>query len=71
MQKFTAFINKYGILFHSLSILFWLWLISNGIQTMQTEELPLTKKIAFGGLIMFLFLSIFNLYRAIIKRKQS
>ena len=36
MQKFTAFINQYGILFHSLSILFWLWIISNGIEKMQT-----------------------------------
>ncbi|MEK8180870.1 hypothetical protein WMW71_11015 [Flavobacterium buctense] len=71
MQKFTAFINKYGILFHSLSILFWLWIISNGIQRMQTEELPLTKKIAFGGIVMFLFLSVFNLYMAIKRRKQN
>lgn len=71
MQKFTAFINKYGILFHSLSIIFWLWIISNGIQRMQTEELPLTKKIAFGGIVMFLFLSIFNLYMAIKRRKQN
>jgi hypothetical protein len=69
MQKFIAFINKYGILFHSLSIVFWLWLISNSIERMQTEELPLTKKIAFGGLIMFLCLSIFNLYRALKQRK--
>jgi cell division protein FtsW (lipid II flippase) len=71
MQKFTAFINKYGIVFHSLSILFWLWIISNGILRMQTEALPLTKKIAFGGVVMFLFLSIFNLYMAIKRRKQD
>ncbi|MFN3969601.1 hypothetical protein [Flavobacterium sp.] len=71
MQKFTAFINKYGILFHSLSILFWLWIISNGIQRMQTEALPLTKKIAFGGIVMFLCLSCFNLYMAIKRRKQN
>jgi hypothetical protein len=69
MQKFIAFINKYGVLFHGLSILFWLWLIANSIERFQTEELPLTKKIAFGGIVMFFFLSCFNFYRALKQRK--
>jgi len=70
MNRLTAFINKYGIIFHSLSILFWLFILSNAFQKFQSGDLPLKSKIAFGGCFLFLILSIFNLYRSLKQRKN-
>jgi len=71
MEKFIGFINKYGIVVHSLSILFWLWLISLNHEKMQLGNTNLPTKISFYFGIFLLLLSTFNLINAIRKFKNK
>jgi hypothetical protein len=71
MQKIVAFINKYGIVVHSLSILFWLWLITLNYQKMQLGETNLPTKISYYFGFFLLALSTFNLINAIRKFRNK
>ena len=71
MNKFIAFINKYGIIVHTLSILFWLWVINMNYQKMQLGDSNLPTKISFYFGFFLLALSTFNLINAIRKFKNK
>jgi hypothetical protein len=71
MEKFVAFINKYGIVVHLLSMLFWVWLISLNYEKMQLGNTNLPTKISYYFGIVLLLLSTFNLINAIRKFKNK
>ena len=71
MNKFVAFINKYGIAVHLLSVIFWLWLISLNYEKMQLGDTNLPTKISFYFGCVLLILSTFNLINAVRKFKNK
>lgn len=71
MGKIVAFINKYGIVVHLLSVIFWMWLISLNYEKIQLGNPNLPTKISFYFGIVLLVLSTFNLINAIRKFKNK
>ncbi len=71
MQKFVAFVNRYGIIVHLLSILFWLWIITINYEKMQLADVNLPVKVSFYFGCVLLMLSVFNLINAIRKFKNK
>lgn len=66
IQKFHDFVNQYGILFHSLSLAFWLWILNMNVNNPERNNMPL--KIFFYATIVFIVLSLFNLIISIRKK---
>ncbi len=71
MNKFVAFIHRYGIVVHLLSLIFWLWLISINYEKMQLGDANLPTKISFYFGCVLLLLSTFNLINAVRKFKNK
>lgn len=71
MQKVIAFLNKHSLILNSLSILFWLYIIYNNYQTAISENSFEERKGYFIIPVIFIFLSIFNMYMAQKRKNQG
>lgn len=69
IQKFHDFVNRYGILFHSFSLVFWLWILDMNINNPERDQMPL--KISYYFTIVFIVLSIFNLILSVRRKIKS
>ena len=69
IQKFRDFVNRYGILFHSFSLVFWLWILDMNINNPERHQMPL--KISYYFTIVFIVLSIFNLIVSVRRKIKS
>ncbi|MGL2963333.1 hypothetical protein ACSVH2_05890 [Flavobacterium sp. RSB2_4_14] len=67
IKSFTDFVDKHGIVFHSLSLVFWVWILNLNINNPDRDKL-LGLKISFYITIVFIVLSIFNLIMSVIKK---
>lgn len=65
------FINKYAIPINSLSILFWIWIISLNIDKIQLDKTGTVSKAPLYIGIVLLVLSTFNLISALLKRRKK
>lgn len=65
------FINKYAIPINSLSILFWIWMISLNNEKIQLDKTGTVSKVPLYIGIALLFLSTFNLITALLKRRKK
>ncbi|MGV3697401.1 hypothetical protein [Flavobacterium sp.] len=70
MQKIVAYINKHSIVINSVCIAFWLWVIYENYQNAKTENSFEDRKYYFIVPVLFILLSIFNMYMAQ-KRKRA
>ncbi len=70
MQKIVAYFNKHSIIINSCCIAFWLYIIYTTYQTARAENTLEERKVFFIVPVLFIFLSIFNMYMAQ-KRKRA
>jgi len=70
MQKIIAFLNRHSLILNSLCIVFWLYIIYNNYQTAKSENSFEERKSYFIIPIIFILLSIFNMY-LVQKRKNK
>ncbi|WP_298121676.1 hypothetical protein [Flavobacterium sp.] len=71
MQKFLAFLNKYAFVFNSISIVFWLYIIYANYRQIEAENSGDERNKFYIVPILFILLSIFNIYMANKRRKQN
>ena len=71
MQKIVAFLNKYAFIFNSLSIVFWVYIIYTNYQQIQVDNSGDERTKYYIIPILFILLSIFNMYMANKRRKQN
>ncbi|MGL2967506.1 hypothetical protein [Flavobacterium sp. XGLA_31] len=69
IKRFTDFIDKYGMPFHALSMLFWIWILNMNINSPERETTPL--KVSFYITVVFIVLSLFNLITSILKKMKK
>ena len=70
MEKIMLFLNKYGILIHSLSIAFWIWMLSQNLIKIQNGTANTPEKISFYAILILLAASTLNLINAIRKFRK-
>jgi len=66
IQKFTDLVNKYGIAFHSFSVVFWIWILYLNVNNPNKENTFL--RISFYITIVFILLSSFNLVLSVLRK---
>ena len=71
MQKVVAFLNKHSLILNSVSIAFWLYIIFDNYQTAMSENSFDERKGFFIVPILFIVLSIFNMYMAQKRKNQG
>jgi DNA integrity scanning protein DisA with diadenylate cyclase activity len=64
MQKIIAFLNKHSIIINSLSIAFWIYIIYSNYKTAKAENSFDERKGFFIIPVLFILLSVFNMYMA-------
>jgi hypothetical protein len=70
MQKIIAYLNKHSLIVNSICIAFWLYIIYDNYRKAQLENSFDERKTLFIVPILFICLSVFNMYMAQ-KRKKS
>ncbi|WP_396146558.1 hypothetical protein [Flavobacterium sp.] len=71
MQKILAFLNKYAFHLNLIIILFWLYIIYENYQHIQQNDSFEERKFYFVVPVLFILLSVFNMYMANKRRKQN
>jgi len=71
MQKVLAFLNKYALVFNTISILFWLYIIYANYQQIEAENSGDERNKFYIVPILFILLSVFNIYMANKRKKQN
>jgi hypothetical protein len=71
MQKILAFLNKYAFHLNLTIILFWLYIIYKNYQDIQQNDSFEERKFYFVVPVLFILLSVFNMYMANKRRKQN
>lgn len=71
MQKILAFLNKYAFHLNLTIILFWLFIIYDNYQQIQQNDSFEERKFYFVVPVLFILLSVFNMYMANKRRKQN
>jgi hypothetical protein len=71
MQKILAFLNKYALIFNSISIVFWLYIIYANYIQIAAENSSDERSKYYIVPILFILLSVFNMYMASKRRKQN
>lgn len=71
MQKILAFLNKYAFHLNLIIILFWLYIIYDNYQQIQQNDSFEERKFYFVVPVLFILLSVFNMYMANKRRKQN
>ena len=69
MQKILAFLNKNSILINSICIAFWIYIIYENYQTAKAENSFDERKGFFIIPVLFILLSIFNIY--MVEKRKS
>ncbi|TBX69986.1 hypothetical protein EZL74_06100 [Flavobacterium silvisoli] len=69
IKQFTDFIDKYGIPFHALSVLFWIWILNMNINNPEHKTTPV--KISFYIAIVFIVMSSLSLIVSIMKKMKK
>lgn len=70
MQKIIAYLNKYSIIINSICIAFWLFVIYSNYQTAKLGNSFEERKVFLIVPIIFIFLSLFNMYMVQKRKKQ-
>lgn len=71
MQKVLAYLNKYALVFNLISIVFWLYIIYANYQQIQLDNSFDERKNFFIIPIVFIVLSLFNIYLAEKRKKKN
>jgi hypothetical protein len=71
MQKILAFLNKYVLLFNTISIVFWLYIIYSNYKQIEAENSVDERNKFYIVPILFILLSFFNMYMATKRIKQN
>lgn len=71
MQKILAFLNKYALLFNTISIVFWLYIIYANYRQIEAENSGDERNKFYIVPVLFILLSVFNMYMASKRRKQN
>ena len=71
MQKVLAFLNKYALVFNLISIVFWLYIIYVNYVQIQIDNSFEERKNFFIIPIVFIVLSLFNIYLAEKRKKRN
>ncbi len=69
LKRFTDFVDKYGIPFHALSVLFWIWILNMNLNNHERETTPV--KISFYIAIVFIAMSCLSLIVSILKKLKK
>jgi len=69
MQKILAFLNKYSFHLNLIIILFWLYIIYDNYKQIQQNDSFEERKFYFVVPVLFILLSVFNIYMANKRRK--
>lgn len=70
MQKILNFLNKYSIIINSVCIAFWIYIIYENYLIAKIENSMDERKYYFIVPVLFILLSLFNMYMAE-KRKRK
>lgn len=70
MQKIIAYLNKHSVIINSICIVFWLYIIYNNYQTAKLENSFEERRSFFIVPIIFILLSLFNMYMVQKRKKQ-
>ena len=71
MQKVLAFLNKYALVFNLISIVFWLYIIYVNYVQIQIDNSFEERQNFFIIPIVFIVLSLFNIYLAEKRKKRN
>jgi len=71
MQKILTFLNKYALIFNTISIIFWLYIIYSNYRQIEAENSGDERNKFYIIPILFILLSFFNMYMATKRRKQN
>lgn len=71
MRKFLAFLNKYALIFNSISIVFWLYIIYANYRQIAAENSGDERNKFYIVPILFILLSVFNIYMANKRKKHN
>ncbi|GAB3724304.1 hypothetical protein [Flavobacterium koreense] len=71
MQKILAFLNRYALVFNTISIIFWLYIIYSNYRQIEAENFGDERNKFYIIPILFILLSFFNMYMATKRRKQN
>ena len=71
MQKILAYLNKYSVIINSICIAFWVYIIYTNYQTSKLDNSFEERKSFFIVPIIFILLSLFNMYMVQKRKKQA
>lgn len=71
MQKIVTFLNKYAFYLNMISIVFWSYMIYVNFKQIQEDNSFDERKNYFIVPVLFIILSVFNIYMARIRNKKN